>query len=144
MKKILSFFVFIIFITTAFESSIVTSFAMHQMPEKATKVENQQHYNMKKDMPCCDEEKGHDRKSCKHSCCIEASDTNNQTYLNNNTQIQNREVKIKLKNNYLALDFSYKLPIQRKLTKKTSPPPVERKLKNYSYKDLTKIIKSNT
>jgi hypothetical protein len=78
-----------------------------------------------------------------HECCYESSETSGISALNNIRE-ENKKIKVKIENSIDIFSFSFKSHEDKNLTKITSPPNKRRKIKNYSYIDLTRIIKSNT
>ncbi len=141
-KKLSSFFALIIFMAVAFSQSIVVSFAMG----KNMMIMD---HGIRDDrvMDCCDGEEykqEHEEQWwCNHSCCID-SKTVKQNFIINNFSPNSKELKIKIIPVVDILSIYYDLSPSRNLVRKTSPPFFAKKIKNYSYKDFTKIIKSNT
>jgi len=74
-------------------------------------------------------------------CCI-SLDSDSEIVILNNT-FQKKILKIKLINFIDIFQVSSKFLENKNLIKNTSPPNLEKKIKNYSYSELIKIIKSN-
>ena len=140
MKKLFSFFTLLIFIIIAFFQNPVMSFAMQNMDMSDMEMEMSMNDNMKKD--CCSGNE-ESKQDCNHECCYESAWLTEVSILNS-TREENKKIKIKIKSLIDIFSLSLKLHENKKLTKITSPPNKIRKVKNYSYIDLTKIIKSNT
>lgn len=138
MKKLFSFFTLLVFIIIAFFGNSMISFAMQEMGDM--KMEMSMNDSMKKD--CCSWNED-TKQDCNHECCYESWNIQEKSILSSSRE-ENKKIKIKIKSFIDIFSFSLKSFEDKKLTKITSPPDKERKVKNYSYKDLTKIIKSNT
>lgn len=132
MKKIFSFFTLLVFIIIAFVANPMMSFAMQDMSMKMKNTNISW---------CCDNKETKD--PCNHECCYE-SWWLYQVITLNTTREENKKIKVKIKSFIDIYVFSLKLYKNKRLTKIISPPYLWRDIKNYSYKDLTKIIKSNT
>ena len=133
MKKIFSFFTLLIFIIIALFNNTMMSFAMQ---DTSMKMEMQ-------DMSWCWDNNEESKSFCNHECCYDSKWVS-QVNLLNTTRENNKKLKIKVKSILDIFSFSIKSFENRKLIQITSPPNLLRDIKNYSYKDLTKIIKSNT
>jgi len=92
---------------------------------------------------CCDNKVlEQDNSDCNHECCFKSkwfivSSVSNISNWNNKIQ------KINFINFIDIYAISLNSFSNKNLVKKTSPPLFNRKIKNYSYSNLIKIIKSN-
>ena len=98
-------------------------------------MQNDIHQNMMWEMDM-------DLNNCIHSCCI-SWDLDFQIIILNNNNFQKKILKIKSVNFYDIFWKSSQFLNNKNLINNTSPPNLESKIKNYSYSDLVKIIKSN-
>lgn len=140
MKYIFSFFILIVYIIIGFFHNPMVSFAMQESMMMDMKMHSQDivvdRYSY------CLGENNIDN-NCDHECCYNydwISISNNVNTSEENSKI----LKIKVKNFVDIYAFSISLFPNKNLINKTSPPIILRDVKNYSYKDLIKIIKSNT
>lgn len=136
MKKKYSFLVLGLFFIILFFQNFMISFADTKINHKEMET-NMHHTNIED----CFWEQDTDTKDCNHECCY----TSNKWVNINFYQIK-REKKEKNKyKNYLIISIVFTKKVENKnLIKITSPPYYKRKVKNYSYSQLIKIIKSNT
>ena len=138
MKKLFSFFTLFVFTLIAFFWNTMMSFAM----QKDMNIE------MKMDewamSGCCDDDSDEGSQECSHECCVSQADFLPKFVGNQWSRETNKKIKIYL---WVGIDI-FSLPFHIfeniKLVKITSPPYWGRDIKNYTYSDLTKIIKSNT
>lgn len=137
MKKIFSFFTLLIFIVVGFVTNPMMSFAMQDMSDMKMWID----VNMEND--CCSEDENFSEIPCKHDCCYESKWLLELSVVTT-TRENDKKVKIKIKSLIDIFSFPLKLHENKSLTKITSPPNRIRKIKNYSYSNLIKIIKSNT
>lgn len=103
-----------------------------------TDIDRQMMLNM--DMNCCYDI---DLNNCNHFCCV-SWDSDFQVITLNNNNFQKKILKIKITNFYDIFWKSTEFLENKNLLNKTSPPNFKSNIKNYSYSDLVKIIKSNT
>ena len=84
----------------------------------------------------------HSNKDCKQIC--HNSDLKIKLTSFSNTSFSKKIIKIKIFS-FVDISENYSEILENKnLVKNTSPPFMEKEIKNYSYSDLVKIIKSNT
>lgn len=136
MKKIISFFVLIAFIIIGFFQNTIMIFAMEdsqmntKMALKMTSIDYEENSIIKD--PCK-----------KHECCYE-NNKNFDTKLSNSQRISIEKIKIITKN-YTEIFLIPNLVLDTKKQININPPPdIIKENTNYSYKNLIKIIKSNT
>lgn len=134
MRKIFSFFALLVYIIIVFFHNPIMSFAMQDNNMVSEMGMNQIDY--------CESDWKTD-KIPNSNCCYE-SDSAVLTSALNNFQNDNKAIKIKVNKCLDIFTFSINAFENKKLIKNTSPPFIEKKIKYYSYKDLIKIIKSNT
>ena len=132
MKKLLSSFILLLFTFVVFSGNTMMVFAVEEM-------DISMNMEMKSIWWCSDE----DKELYNHECCYESGWISSISIWSNIRE-ENKKIKIKIKSFIDIFSFSLKLYENKNLTKITSPPNQVRKVRNYSYTDLTKIIKSNT
>ncbi len=135
MKKIFKLFVIITYLIIIFFQNIIMSFAMNNLAKNKTNIE----IKVKK-INCCKEKKSN---PCKKNCCIKNIIEKNINPSNIN--LKEKILKIKIFSFIDIFSISKYFIENKNLIKNSSPPPnLEKKIKYYSYRDLVKIIKSNT
>lgn len=136
MRKIITSFILLIYLTIAFFQNSMVTFAMQ---ENFTS-----HMNLIEAECCVDTDLGteQNQSDCDHECCFESKWFIFQNVINlSNSNLKIEKTKIK---NYVDIFDLSNIRIENKnLVNKTSPPIFCRELKNYSYSSLIKIIKSN-
>ena len=137
MKTIFSFITLLIFIVVAFLGNPMMSFAMENMSGMEMNMDE----NISKD--CWSESKNFSENPCNHDCCYKSKSLSEASVINFIRE-DNKKVKVKIKSLIDIFSFSLKLHENKQLTKITYPPNKVEKIKNYSYINLIKIIKSNT
>lgn len=138
MKKLFSFFTLLIFTLIVFSQNTMMSFAMQKMDMKVEMIVME---NNKNSSLYCNESNSNEH--CNHDCCYESAWLSNMP-LSNIIRENSKKLKIKINNLVDIFTFSLKSFDNKNLVKITSPPNKARKIKNYSYIELIKIIKSNT
>ena len=141
MKYIFSFFTLLVYIIVGFFHSPMVSFAMQENEMMDMKMNNQV-MTLSDNMTYC-WYKNDVNNNCKHECCFK-SDLVTVSNIVNTSQESSKILKIKIKKFIDIYQVSINSFSNKNLINKTSPPIVLRDIKNYSYKDLIKIIKSNT
>ncbi len=129
MKNIFSFFVLILFLLLPFFHSSAIFFGMQKMDTK-TWIESK--------LWCCENKKN--ISLCKHKCCYESN--NKLIPFSNNYREESK--KLKFSHYDWLSDFDIIFSPNEKFFKYFLNPHLKRKIKNYSYLSLVKIIKSNT
>lgn len=135
MKYFFSFFMLLVYLIIGFFHNSMITFAMQENMEKGMNM----HHNQQQVIDCCDDK----NEDCNQECCFESDWillSNIATFSQENNKKEKLKI-IKFIDIYLVSVSSF---LDKNLVNKTSPPNILRDVKNYSYKDLIKIIKSNT
>lgn len=139
MKKLFSFLVLSWFLIILFFQSFMMTFATGKMSHREMNS-SVHHSNIEE---CLWEKYLDDKENqdCEHQCCYQSS-----TAWNFNIVQPKRESKEQLKyKNYIDIfTLSVASTENKSLVHIHSPPYLSRKIKNYAYIHLIKIIKSNT
>lgn len=143
MKYIFSFVTLLVYIIVGFFHSPMVSFAMQENVIVDMKMDYSQEDVSSENINYCDNQKVNNNGNCNHECCFK-SDLVTVSNVVNPSQESSKILKIKIKNFIDIYKVSINSFSNKNLINKTSPPIVLRDIKNYSYKDLIKIIKSNT
>jgi len=100
-------------------------------------MQNNMHSQMMQKMNC-----DHSKKDCQEKCYN--SDLKIKLSNFSNTNFSKKIIKIKIFSFIDIFSKQSKFLENKNLVKNTSPPFMEKEIKNYSYWNLVKIIKSNT
>jgi hypothetical protein len=142
MKYLFSFFTLLVYLIIAFFQNSMVTFAM-QENVMSENMHHHQESDFFQNVDCCWDEADKSKDNCNHECCFK-SDWVTVLNLVNLSQSDNKKEKIKIFSFVDIHLFSINSFSNKNLVSKTSPPLLLRDLKNYSYIDLIKIIKSNT
>ncbi|MDD2870972.1 MAG: hypothetical protein PHS49_03195 [Candidatus Gracilibacteria bacterium] len=142
MKYIVSFFTLLVYLVIGFFQSPMITFAMQ---ENNVHEMNTHNIVTVSESDCCGNtivDDSQDNNDCNHECCFQSKgvSTSSISISSNGTQ---KIDKIKFKNNIDIFSVSINSFSNKNLIKKTSPPLFNREIKNYSYCEFVKIIKSN-
>ena len=143
MKYIFSFFTLLVYLIIAFFQNSMITFAMQENVMSDMNMHHNQESVFNQNNDCCWDNVDKSKDNCNLECCFK-SDWVTILNLVNLLKEDNKKEKIKIYSFFDIHFVSISSFSNKNLINKTSPPEIMRELKNYSYKDLIKIIKSNT
>lgn len=141
MKYLFSSFMILVYVIIGFFHTPMITFAMQENALIGMDMEHNSHAHWNQKNDCCSEDENSDNE-CNHECCI-SSDWVTFSNISNIGESDNKKEKIKIFNFTDIFAVSINSFTIKNLLNKTSPPYNNRDIKNYSYIDLIKIIKSN-
>ncbi|MDP2091091.1 MAG: hypothetical protein Q8K30_05865 [Candidatus Gracilibacteria bacterium] len=141
MKYLFSFFMLLVYVIIGIFQTPMITFAMQENIIMEMNMHHHQKVHINELNDCC-LNNSVDDKDCNHECCFK-SDRSTISNIVNIGQKDNKKEKIQITYFLDIFAVSINSFSNKSLLNKTSPPNINRDIKNYSYIDLIKIIKSN-